>query len=67
MGRGDSLEKTLMRESLRASGEGGDRGRDGRMASLNGHESEQTLGCGEGQGSLAHFRPRGHKEQDTTE
>ena len=34
---------------------------------LNGHESEQTLGDGEGQGSLACCSPWGHKEQDTTE
>ena len=29
---------------------------------LNGHESEQTLGDSEGQGSLACCRPWGHKE-----
>ena len=34
---------------------------------LNGHESEQALGDGEGQGSLACCSPRGHKESDTTE
>ena len=34
---------------------------------LNGHESEQALGDGEGQGSLACRSPRGHKELDTTE
>ena len=34
---------------------------------LNGHEFEQTLGDGEGQGSLACCSPRGHKESDTTE
>jgi len=34
---------------------------------LNGHESEQTLGDGEGQGSLACCSPRGCKELDTTE
>ena len=34
---------------------------------LNGHESEQTLGVGEGQGSLVCCSPRGHKESDTTE
>ena len=34
---------------------------------LNGHESEQTLGDGEGQGSLACCSPWDHKEQDTTE
>ena len=34
---------------------------------LNGHESEQTLGDGEGQGSLACCSPWGCKESDTTE
>ena len=33
---------------------------------LNGHEFEQTLGDGEGQGSLAWYRPWGPKESDTT-
>ena len=34
---------------------------------LNEHEFEQTLGDGEGQGSLARCSPWGHKESDTTE
>ena len=34
MQRADSFEKTLVLERLRAGGEGGDRGRDGWMASL---------------------------------
>ena len=34
---------------------------------LNRHEFEQTLGDGEGQGSLACCSPWGHKESDTTE
>ena len=34
---------------------------------LNGHEFEQTLGDGEGQGSLVCCCPWGHKESDTTE
>ena len=33
---------------------------------LNGHESEQTLGDGEGQESLVCYSPRGHKESDMT-
>ena len=33
---------------------------------LNGHEFEQTLGDGEGQGNLACCSLRGHKESDTT-
>ena len=32
---------------------------------LNGHEFEQALGDGEGQGSLASCSPWGHKESDT--
>ena len=34
---------------------------------LNGHEFEQVLGDGEGQGSLVCCSPGGHKESDTTE
>ena len=34
---------------------------------LNGHESEQTPGDGEGQGILACYSPWGRKELDTTE
>ena len=34
---------------------------------LNGHEFEQALGVGEGQGSLACCRPSGRKELDTAE
>ena len=34
---------------------------------INGHEFEQALGDGEGQGSLACCSPWGHKELDTTE
>ena len=34
---------------------------------LNGHEFEQALGDGEGQGSLAPCSPWSHKELDTTE
>ena len=33
---------------------------------LNAHESEQTPGDGEGQGSLVCYSPWGHKELDTT-
>ena len=55
MWRGDSLEKNLMLERLRAGGEGDDRGWDGWVGPLdrlNRHEFEQTLGDSEGQGSL---------------
>ena len=34
---------------------------------LNGHESEQALGVGDGQGSLVCCSPWGRKESDTTE
>ena len=34
---------------------------------LKGHEFEQILGDGEGQGSLVCCSPWGHKESDTTE
>ena len=34
---------------------------------FNGHEFEQTLGDGEGQGNLACCSPWGGKELDTTE
>ena len=74
MQRADSLEKTLMLGKLKAGQEGDtgdDRGRDGWMASchhqLDGHEFEQDLGDGEGQGSLPCCGPWGHKEADTTE
>ena len=33
---------------------------------LNGHESEQTPGDSEGQGSLEYCSPWGHKELDVT-
>ena len=34
---------------------------------LNGHEFEQALGVGDGQGSLVCYSPSGHKELDMTE
>ena len=34
---------------------------------LNGHEFEQTLGLGEGPGSLACCSSRGHKDSNTTQ
>ena len=34
---------------------------------LNGSEFEQAPGVGDGQGSLASYSPRGHKESDMTE
>ena len=34
---------------------------------LDGHEFEQGLGVGDGQGGLACWSPWGHKESDRTE
>ena len=34
---------------------------------LNGHESEQAPGVGDGQGGLVCCSPRGRKESDTTD
>ena len=68
MGRTDSLEKTLMLWKI----EGGRR-REwqdemvGWHHRLNGHEFEQALGVGDGQGSLACCSPWGRKELDMTE
>ena len=39
----------------------------GQYHQLNGHEFEQTLGDGDGQGTLACCSPWGHKELDMTE
>ena len=68
MRRADSLEKTFMLGKIE------DRRRRGFQDEivgwhdhLNGHEFDQTLGDGEGQGSLVCFSPRGHKESDMTE
>ena len=33
---------------------------------LNGHEFEQALGIGDGQGGLVYCGSQGHKELDTT-
>ena len=64
----DSLEKTLMLGKI----EGGRRrGLQDEMVGwhhwFNGHEFEQTLGVGDGQGGLACCSPWGHRESDTTE
>ena len=41
-------------------------GLDSITNSTSAHESEQTRGDGEEQGSLTCCSPRGHKESDTT-
>ena len=71
MRRTDSFVKTLM------LGKTEGRRRKGRMRWLdemvgwhhwlNRHESEETLGVGDGQGGLVCCSPRGHKESDMTE
>ena len=68
MQRAASLEKTLMLGKT----EGRRRRERQRMRCLDGitdsgHEFEQTLGDGEGQGSLTGCSPWGPKELDTTE
>ena len=68
MQRVDSLETTLM---LGGIGGRRRRGRQGEMAGwhhgLDGHESERTLGVGDGQGGLACCDSLSLKESDTTE
>ena len=55
-------------ERLKAEAEGDDRGWDGSVVSpLNGHEFEQALAVGDGQGSLVCCSPWGLKQLDVTE
>ena len=62
------LKRPWCWERLKAGGEGDDRGWDCWMASsLNGHESEQAPGAGDGQGDLVCCSPWGHEDLDTTE
>ena len=68
MRRTDSLEKTLMLGKI----EGRRRGQRQDVIVewhhwLNGHEFEQALGVGDGQGSLVCCSPWDHKGSDTTE
>ena len=69
MQRADSLEKTLMLGKIEGGQEKGTT--EDEMAGwhhqLDGRESEQALGGGDGQGSLACCSPRGCEESDTTE
>ena len=39
----------------------------GQHHRLDGHEFEQALGVGDGQGSLVYFSSWSHKESDTAE
>ena len=73
MRRTDSLRKTLMLGKIEGGGEeqqekGTTQGEMvGWHLQLNGHEFEQALGVGDGQGSLVCCSPWGRKELDTTE
>ena len=62
MQRADSLEKTLMLGKIKDRRRRDDREQDGWHHWLNGHESEQAPGVGDGQGGLACYSPRGCKE-----
>ena len=66
--RVNSPEKTLMQGKTKRQKEkqAAEDEMVGWHHQLNGHESEQTLGDSEGQGSLACCSSWGHKESDTT-
>ena len=68
MRRTDSLEKTLVLGKIKGRKK---RGRQDEMVGwhhqINGHEFEQALGDGEGQGRLSCHSPWGHKKLHTTE
>ena len=67
MQRADSLEKTLMLGKIEGRKR---RGRQNEMVrwhhQVDGHEFEQALGVGDGQGSLACYSTWSHKELDMT-
>ena len=69
MRRASSLENTLILEKI--EGRRRKRATEDEMVGwhhqLNGHEFEQTLGDGEGEGSLACCSPWDHEESDVTE
>ena len=68
IGRADSLEKTLRLGKNKGRRRGATEDEMlGWHHQLKGHESEQTLKHGEGQGSLVCCSPRGCRELDTTE
>ena len=67
MRRADSLGKILMLGKTEGKRKGVTEGEMvGWYHRLNGHESEQTLGDSESQGSLVCCSPWGHKELDMT-
>ena len=69
MQRADSLEKTLMLGRFEGKSRKGmtEDKMVGWHHQLDGHEFEQALGVGDGQGSLACCSPWGHKESEATE
>ena len=65
--RADSLEKTDAKKDRMLEEKGmTENEMVGWHHQLNGHESEQTPGDNEGQGSLVCCSPWGHKESDMT-
>ena len=65
---GELMQRTDLLERLKAEAEGmTENEMVGWHHRLNGHEFEQALGVGDGQGSLACSSPWGHKESDMTE
>ena len=68
MRRTDSLKRSQCLKRLKAGRKGYDKDEMvGWHHCLNGHEFEQALGVGEGQGSLVCSSPWGHRELDMTE
>ena len=67
MQRTDSLEKTLILGKFEGRKRRTEEEMVGWYHRLDGHEFEQALGVGEGQGSLACCSPWGRKELDMTE
>ena len=67
MQRTNSLEKTLMLGKTEDRKQRGWQEMKWLNHWLNGHEFEQTLGDGEGQGSLEYCNPLGLKKLDTSE
>ena len=67
MQRASSFEKTLMLGKIGQEKGASENEMVGWHHRLNGHEFEQDLGVGDGQGSLVCCSPWGPKESDTTE
>ena len=69
IGRTDSLEKILILGKIKGRRRRGMTEDEvvGWHHQLDGHEFQQALGVGDGQGMLACYSPWGHKELDMTE